>query len=98
MRPGQAATMKVDAYPNVVFSRASGKSIAWKPAQVFSLLPAENATGNWVKVVPAAAGSHRHRQSAEGSAVACGPQRQRQVWTPYITAACSAANGRKDPR
>jgi membrane fusion protein, multidrug efflux system len=50
MRVGQAATVKVDSYP--------GKSFAGKVASLspgtgsqFSVLPPENATGNWVKVV-----------------------------------------------
>lgn len=49
IKTGQKATIKVDLYPNHIFhglvdniSRGSGAS--------FSLLPAENATGNWVKV------------------------------------------------
>jgi len=50
MRIGQAATIKVDAYPDrplkaqlTSFSPGTGNS--------FALLPPENATGNWVKVV-----------------------------------------------
>lgn len=49
IKPGQKATIIVDIYPQHVFhgivvdvSRGSGAS--------FSLLPPENATGNWVKV------------------------------------------------
>ncbi len=50
MRPGQPATIKVDAYPQLrlhghVESMQSGTGAR------FSLLPAENATGNYVKVV-----------------------------------------------
>ena len=50
MRPGQPVTLEVDAYPNRklnghVDSLQSGSGTA------FSLLPAENATGNYVKVV-----------------------------------------------
>jgi membrane fusion protein (multidrug efflux system) len=49
IRPGQAATIKVDMYPGHVFK---GKVLAINPASgaAFSLLPPENATGNWVKV------------------------------------------------
>ena len=50
MRLGQPATITVDAFPDLVlhghvesFSPGTGSS--------FSVLPAENATGNWVKVV-----------------------------------------------
>jgi membrane fusion protein (multidrug efflux system) len=50
MRVGQPATFKVDAFPDLAlhghlasFSPGTGNS--------FALLPPENATGNWVKVV-----------------------------------------------
>lgn len=50
MRLGQPATVKIDAFPDLdltarltSFSPGTGNS--------FSVLPAENATGNWVKVV-----------------------------------------------
>jgi membrane fusion protein (multidrug efflux system) len=50
MRPGQAATVEVDTYPGVVFP-ARVESLSPGTGLTFSLLPAENATGNWVKVV-----------------------------------------------
>ena len=50
LRLGQPATIKIDAFPDLgltarltSFSPGTGNS--------FSVLPAENATGNWVKVV-----------------------------------------------
>jgi membrane fusion protein (multidrug efflux system) len=50
MRPGQAVTIDVDAYPGVVFT---GKvdSIQSGSGARFALLPPENATGNYVKVL-----------------------------------------------
>lgn len=50
MRVGQSATITVDAYPDVKFT---GKiaSIQSGTGAHFSLLPPENATGNYVKVV-----------------------------------------------
>jgi membrane fusion protein (multidrug efflux system) len=50
MRPGQRATIKVDAYGSRTFY---GKvdSIAAATGARFSMLPPENATGNFVKVV-----------------------------------------------
>ena len=50
MRPGQEVTLTVDAYPGHVFN---GKvdSIQRGSGAAFSLLPPENATGNYVKVV-----------------------------------------------
>ncbi len=50
MRPGQKATLKVDAYPGRVFNGAI-ESISPGTGAVFSLLPPENATGNFVKIV-----------------------------------------------
>lgn len=50
MRVGQPATVKVDAYPDVGL-KARIASFSPGTGNSFSLLPAENATGNWVKVV-----------------------------------------------
>lgn len=47
---GQAATIHVDAVPGIDF-KARVASIQHGTGSVFSLLPAENATGNYVKVV-----------------------------------------------
>ncbi len=50
MQPGQEATISLDAYPG---QKLTGKvaSIGAGTGAEFSLLPAQNATGNWVKVV-----------------------------------------------
>ncbi len=50
VRVGQPATVHVDLYPDAVF-RGRVESIASGTGAVFSLLPPENASGNWVKVV-----------------------------------------------
>ena len=50
MLPGQSATVRVDAYPGRRI-RAKVVSISPGTGSQFSLLPPENATGNWVKVV-----------------------------------------------
>src|ERR1700726_873076 len=50
MRPGQAATVEIDRYPGRAFS-AKVTSVSPSTGSQFSLLPPENATGNWVKVV-----------------------------------------------
>jgi membrane fusion protein (multidrug efflux system) len=50
MRPGQRATVKVDAYGGREF-KAKVESIAAATGARFSLLPPENATGNYVKIV-----------------------------------------------
>jgi membrane fusion protein (multidrug efflux system) len=49
MVPGQRAEIKVDAYPGEKF-KAHIQSIGAGTGSEFSLLPAQNANGNWVKV------------------------------------------------
>lgn len=50
MKPGDTATVTVDTYPGRVW-HASVTSIGIGTGSEFSILPAQNATGNWVKIV-----------------------------------------------
>jgi membrane fusion protein (multidrug efflux system) len=50
VRTGQSASVTVDTYPDMQWS-GSVESISPAAAQEFSLLPAQNTSGNWVKVV-----------------------------------------------
>ena len=50
MQPGQAVDITVDAFPDLVF-HGKVDSIQRGTGAFFSMLPAENATGNYVKVV-----------------------------------------------
>ncbi len=50
VRPGQAVTVRVDTYPGETW-HGTVESISPAAAQQFSLLPAQNTSGNWVKVV-----------------------------------------------
>jgi membrane fusion protein, multidrug efflux system len=50
VRTGQTASVTVDSYPDTQWS-GSVESISPAAAQEFSLLPAQNTSGNWVKVV-----------------------------------------------
>jgi membrane fusion protein, multidrug efflux system len=50
MRPGQPVTIGIDAYPERTI-RAHVASVQPGSGTAFSLLPAQNATGNWVKIV-----------------------------------------------
>jgi len=50
MRAGQTATVRIDRYPGRRFP-ARVASVSPSTGSQFSLLPPENATGNWVKVV-----------------------------------------------
>lgn len=49
IKPGQPVTLTIDMYPGVRF-KGYVDSISRGSGTVFSLLPPENATGNWVKV------------------------------------------------
>ncbi len=50
VRVGQPATIVVDTYPDIVW-QARVESIAPATGSEFALLPPQNASGNWVKVV-----------------------------------------------
>jgi membrane fusion protein (multidrug efflux system) len=50
VHPGSLATVTIDAIPGVTF-KAHVDSIQFGTGSVFSLLPAQNATGNYVKIV-----------------------------------------------
>jgi membrane fusion protein, multidrug efflux system len=50
VKPGQKATVEVDSYPGQRWT-GTVDSISPASASSFSLLPAENTSGNWVKVV-----------------------------------------------
>ena len=50
MRPGESVTLKIDAYPERAI-RGHVASVQPGSGTAFSLLPAENATGNYVKIV-----------------------------------------------
>jgi len=50
VRPGQSALVTIDTYPGVRW-KARVDSISPASGAEFSLLPPQNATGNWVKVV-----------------------------------------------
>ena len=50
VRPGDPATVEVDTYPDHPF-RAHVQTINPATGAVFALIPPQNASGNWVKVV-----------------------------------------------
>jgi membrane fusion protein (multidrug efflux system) len=50
MRVGQRAEVRLDAFPDAVLT-GRVDSIGVGTGSEFSVLPAQNATGNWVKVV-----------------------------------------------
>ena len=50
MRPGQRAVIEIDAYPGLELA-GHVESIGAGTGSEFSVLPAQNATGNWVKII-----------------------------------------------
>ena len=50
MRPGQPVDIKIDAYPNTSITGVVDSTAPASGAE-FSLLPPENATGNFTKIV-----------------------------------------------
>jgi membrane fusion protein (multidrug efflux system) len=50
LRVGQKATIDVDSFPDRTFT-GTVQSVSQGTGSQFSILPAQNATGNWVKVV-----------------------------------------------
>jgi membrane fusion protein (multidrug efflux system) len=50
VRPGQSVTITVDTYPGETW-KGEVESISPASGSEFSILPAQNSSGNWVKVV-----------------------------------------------
>ncbi|MFN0305028.1 MAG: HlyD family secretion protein [Burkholderiales bacterium] len=49
VRPGQPAVVRIDTYPGVTW-KGSVDSLSPATSAEFSVIPAQNATGNWVKI------------------------------------------------
>ena len=50
VRPGQPVSIHVDTYPDAVW-HGEVDSLSPATGAEFSVIPAQNATGNWVKIV-----------------------------------------------
>ena len=61
IRPGQAVDLAIDAVPSITF-HGKVDSFQAGTGSAFSSLPAENATGNFVKIVQRAASEDRVRR------------------------------------
>ncbi len=51
MRIGQPVTIESDVYAGAVTYQGKVQSLGVGTGSAFSLLPAQNATGNWIKIV-----------------------------------------------
>ena len=83
MRAGQRATVKVDAYGGKEF-RGHVDSIAAATGARFSMLPPENATGNYVKVVQRVPVKIVLDPAGSGAPAATGPVRRAHGDLPEI--------------
>jgi membrane fusion protein (multidrug efflux system) len=82
MRTGQAVTIEVDAYPGDKWTGVV-ESISPASGSQFSLLPAENSSGNWVKVVQRIPVRVRITSSPEGVSLAAGMSAEVSVDTGH---------------
>ena len=71
VKPGDRATVTVDTYPGVTFE-AAVESISPASGSTFSVLPAQNSSGNWVKVVQRIPVRIRVEQPADGPKLRAG--------------------------
>ena len=62
MRAGNRAEVRIDAYPGRTFE-ATVESLAGGPGSRFSIIPPDNASGNFVKVVERVPCGSRGRQN-----------------------------------
>jgi membrane fusion protein, multidrug efflux system len=108
MREGQTATVRIDTYGDRTFK---GHVVSLSPGTgaQFSVLPAQNATGNWVKVVQRLAvrveiddADHDHPLFAGLSAVVkvdtespAGPRLSNDPGTPLNTSTSNSAAGER---
>ena len=72
MRPGQRAVVVADAYPDIEWAAQRSPRSAPATGAEFAILPPQNATGNWVKVVQRLPVQHRKSSSRPASS-SCAP-------------------------
>ena len=87
VRPGQKATVEVDTYPGQQWT-GTVDSISPASASSFSLLPAENTSGNWVKVVQRIPMRVSIANVARQAAAARRHERRAAASIPVTRAAC----------
>jgi membrane fusion protein, multidrug efflux system len=98
IKSGQVVQVKVDAYPDQVL-QARIDSISQASGSEFSVLPAQNATGNWVKVVQRIAVRIALDNSAQATALRAGMSANVEVDThePVVVKPVSVAQQQAVP-
>ena len=82
VRPGQPVKVAVDTYPDLAWDGIV-ESISPAAAQEFQLLPAQNTSGNWVKVVQRIPMRIRVTTNAKGPALRAGMSVEVEVDTGH---------------
>lgn len=82
VREGQVAEVTVDTYPDVVW-RAIVDSIAPATGAEFALLPPQNASGNWIKVVQRLPVRMTVMDKKEGLFLRSGMTASVSIWTGH---------------
>lgn len=82
LEPGQAVTISIDTYPGRKWM-GSVESIGAATSAEFSVLPAQNATGNWVKVVQRIPVRISVRQQPDAPTLRAGMSTEVEVDTGY---------------
>ena len=88
VHPGDEATVEVDTYPGRVW-HATVSSIGAGTGSEFSLLPPQNATGNWVKIVQRLPVRLHIRDDEDIAALRAGMSVTVEIDTKHSTAAAA---------
>ena len=91
VEPGQTVTVSVDTYPGVEW-KGTVDSISPASGSSFSLLPAQNTSGNWVKVVQRIPMRVEHRRPRRQAAAAGRHERRASMSRPATRAACPTSS------
>lgn len=99
VRPGQQVKVHIDTYPNYAW-QGEVESISPATGAEFSILPAQNATGNWIKIaqrVPIRIALNNQQdapplRSGLSAVVAIDTEHRRQLFSPAASAQTAEAS------
>ena len=99
MRVGQPVTLTADLYGGRVDYHGKVAGFGAGTGSAFALLPAQNATGNWIKIVQRVPGAHRARSAGARRRIRCRSVcRCRSTSTRTSAAAIGCRSLRSAPR
>lgn len=97
MHPGQAVAVHIDAWPGVQFEGVV-ESLSPGTGSQFALLPSNNATGNFTKIVQRVPVRIRLNASPETGISGCRGCRPLSTSTPVVASAAAASAALQPPR